>query len=84
MALIDIPVPQETIAEKVRKIQEKLGQVINLADIRLQEISNLVRTYGRAEISVLLGDDAQALLTVYAKLKEAIEVAKNTSVEELP
>ena len=58
--------------------------MINLADIRLQEIRNLVRTYGRAEMTVQLGDDAQALLTVYAKLKEAIEVAKNTSVEELP
>ncbi len=35
-------------------------------------------------IAVELGDDAAALLGVYTKLKEAIEAAKEITVEELP
>ncbi len=84
MGLLDIPIREETITDKANKIREKLAGVINIADIRLQEIRNLVRTYGRANIAAELGDDAAALLTTYAKLKEAIEAAKETTVEDLP
>ena len=84
MSLVDVSIPEETITDKTNKIREKLAQVVNTATIRLQEIRNLVRTYGRAAIAAELGDDAAALLTTYAKLKEAIEAAKEITVEELP
>jgi len=84
MSLIDVSIPEETITDKANKIREKLAQVVNTADIRLREIRNLVRKYGRAAIAAELGDDAAALLTTYAKLKEAIEAAKEITVEELP
>ena len=84
MSLIDVPIPEETITDQANKIRDKLANVISLAEIRLQEIRNLVRRYGQAEIAVELGDDATAMLTVYAKLKEAIEVAKEMTVEDLP
>ena len=84
MSLVDVSIPEETITDKANKIREKLAQVVNTADIRLREIRNLVRKYGRAAIAAELGDDAAALLTTYAKLKEAIEAAKEITVEELP
>ncbi|MCK4850690.1 MAG: hypothetical protein KAT11_05020 [Phycisphaerae bacterium] len=84
MSLIDIPITEETIADKANKIREKLASVIGIADIRLHEIRNLVRKYGRTNIAAELGDDAAALLTVYTKLKEAIEAAKEITVQDLP
>ena len=84
MSLTDIPVPTETIADKANKIRQKLSDVIEIADIRLAEIRSLVSKYGRPAIAVELGDDAAALLGVYTKLKEAIEAAKEITVEELP
>ena len=84
MALVDVQITEKTITDKANKIREKLAQVVNLAEIRLQEIRNLVREYGRSAISGELGSDAANLLIVYTKLREAIEAAKNTTVEELP
>ena len=84
MALVDIATSAITITDIANDIRDKLAQVTSLADIRLHEIRNLVREYGRANISAELGSDAPDLLTVYTKLKEAIEAAKNTTVEELP
>ena len=84
MSLIDIPIVAETVTDKANKIREKLATVVGIADIRLAEIRNLVSKYGRANIVAELGDDAAALLTVYTKLKEAIEAAKGIEVEELP
>ena len=84
MVLIDVPITEETIADKANKIREKLASVIAIADIRLHEIRNLVRKYGRTNIATELGDDAAALLTTYTKLKEAIEAAKEITVEDLP
>ncbi len=84
MSLTDIPVPTETITDKANKIREKLASVVDLAEIRLHEIRTLVRKYGRPAIATELGDDASAMLVVYTKLKEAIEAAKEITVEELP
>lgn len=84
MSLIDVPIAEETITDKANKIREKLGSVIGIADIRLQEVRNLVRKYGRASLAAELGDDAAAMLTVYTKLKEAIEAAKEITIEKLP
>lgn len=84
MALTDIPTPERTITDVTNNVREKLSQVVNLADVRLQEIRNLVRTHTRAAIADELGSDAAALLIVYTKLREAIEAAKNITVEELP
>lgn len=84
MALTDIPVKQCTIADDANNIREKIAQVVSLADIRLQEIRNIVRIDTRAAIAAQLGKDAAAMLTVYTKLKEAIEAAKQITVEALP
>ena len=84
MSLVDIPIVDETISDKANKIREKLASVIGIADIRLLEIRNLVSKYGRAALSAELGSDAAALLVVYTKLKEAVEVAKEITVEKLP
>ena len=84
MSLVDVPITEETITDKANKIREKLASIIGIAEIRLQEISNLVRKYGRAAIATELGDDATAMLTVYTKLKEAIEAAKEITIEDLP
>ena len=84
MALTDVPETQITITDVTNDIREKIAQVVRLADIRLQEIRNLIRTHGRTAITAELGSDAQDMLTVYTKLKEAIEAAKNITVEELP
>ena len=84
MSLVDVPIVAETITDKANKIREKLASVIGIADIRLAEIRNLVSKYGRQEIAAELGDDAQAMLVVYTKLKEAVEAAKDVEIEELP
>ena len=84
MALTDIPTPERTITDVTNDMREKISQVVNLADVRLQEIRNLVRTHTRAAVADELGSDAADLLIVYTKLREAIEAAKNITVEELP
>ncbi len=84
MSLVDVPIVTETITDKANKYREKLAQVVDIANIRLQEIRNLVSKHGRANIAAELGNDVQAMLTVYTKLKEAIEAAKEIEVEELP
>ena len=84
MSLTDIPIRPETITDKANKIRGYLANVIGIADIRLQDIRNLVQKYGQAAIAAELGNDAAALLMVYTKLKEAIEVAKEIQVEDLP
>ena len=84
MSLVDIPIVEKTITDKANKIREKLASVIGFADVRLQDIRNLVRKYGRANIAAELGTDAAAMLAVYIKLKEAIEIAKGITVEDLP
>lgn len=84
MSLTDVPIVEETITDKANKIREMLASVIGIADIRLQDIRNLVSKYGRANIATELGDDAAALLVVYTKLKEAIEAAKEITIEDLP
>ncbi len=84
MSLVDVPVTDETMMDKANKIREKLANVIGIADIRLHEGRSLVTKYGREAITAELGDDAPAMLTVYTKLKEAIESAKEITIEELP
>ena len=84
MSLVDISVPQQTITDVANEVRGKLAQIVSLADIRLLEIRNLVRKHGRQDIANELGSDAAAMLTVYTKLKEAIETAKEVAVEDLP
>ncbi len=84
MSLIDIPIVAETVTDKANKIREKLATIIGIADIRLAEIRNLVSKYGRANIAAELGDDASTMLVVYTKFKEAIEAAKEITIEDLP
>ena len=55
MSLVDVPITAETIADKANKIREKLATVMGIADIRLQDIRNLVSKYGRAAIAAECG-----------------------------
>ena len=78
------PTPAEITTAASNQIRGKLGQVVTLAGIRLQEIRNIVREHTRAAIAAELSSDAAAMLTVYTKLKEAVEVAKEIEVDDLP
>ena len=85
MSLVDIP--QSQIAPETQaalRIRELLAGVVANAEVSLLKIRNLVREYSRATIAAELGADAADLLVVYTKLKEAIEVARTTTVEDLP
>ncbi len=84
MSLTTISVPEQTITDVTNDVRGKIAQVVSLAEIRMHEVRNLVRKHTRAAIAAELGDDAAALLTTYAKFKEAIEAAKEITVEELP
>ena len=84
MALIDITRPKRTVTDEANNVREKIADIIFLADIRLQEIRNLIRIHTRAAIATELGSDAADMLTVYTQLKAAIETAKKITVEELP
>ena len=84
MVLTNIETQARTITDDANEIREKLAQVVGLAEIRLTEIRNIVRDKTRTAIAAELGSDAADLLTVYTKLKEAIEIAKNIEVEDLP
>ena len=85
MSLVDLPqsdIPAETQA--ALRIRELLAGVVSNAEVSLLKIRNLVREYGRSTIAAELGADAADLLVVYTKLKEAVEAAKQTAVEDLP
>lgn len=84
MAIVNIPQSAETITDIANNVRRHLGTVVSLAEVRLTQIRNLVRDNGRSAIAAELGSDSVALLTVYTKLKEAIEAAKNVEVEDLP
>ena len=84
MSLIDVPEPQSSITDIANDIRRHLASVVSLADARLLQIRNLVRDHGRSAVAAELGDDAADMLTVYTKLKEAIETAKGITVEDLP
>ena len=84
MSLVDVPNPAKTVTDQANIVREHLACVVGIAEVRLHQIRNLVRTHGRAEIAAELGNDAGAMLTVYTKLKEAVEAAKDITVEDLP
>ena len=84
MSLVTVPELPVTVVDAARTIRQKIGNATDLADVRLAQIRELVAEYGRAAIAAELGSDAAAMLTVYTKLKEAIEIAKETTVEDLP
>jgi len=84
MALTDVAEKTITIADETIEIRKKISQVVSFAEIRLAEIRSIVKLRSRTAIAAQLGTDAAAMLTVYTKLKEAIEVAKNITVEALP
>ena len=84
MSLIDVPISAPTITDVASNIRGKMGQVIVVAEQQLHQIRNLVRRHGRSTIAAELGSDAAAMLTVYTKLKEAIETAKQVTIEDLP
>ncbi len=84
MAIVDIPEPTQNATNASYDIRRTLGSAVSVADTHLRRVRKLVRPYGRAAIAAELGSDGAALLTVYTKLKEAIEAAKNVTVEDLP
>ena len=84
MSIIDVPQPNWTeIQQRVLQIRKLLSSVVGHAEGSLHSIRNIVRGNRPAIVSEI-GSDAAALLTVYTKLKEAIEAAKEITVEDLP
>ncbi len=84
MSLVDITPQAVTITDVANEVRQRLAQTVNLADQQLHQIRRLVNQYTRAAIATELGSDAVAMLTVYTKLKEAVETAKEITVEDLP
>ena len=84
MSLIDVQEAQESAATGAVEIRQNFAGAIRAAKAHLRRIRGIVQQYGRTAIVAELGDDAAALLTVYTKLKEAIEAAGEASVEDLP
>ena len=84
MSLTDIAQPSVTITDHANSVREKMAQIIAIADVRLHQIRNIVRAQGRSAIAAELGADAADMLTVYTKLKEAIETAKQIEIDDLP
>ena len=84
MALTDLPQVQTTITDVANQVRGHIASAAAVAEVNLLKIRNLVREHGRSAVAAELGNDATALLTTYAKFKEAIEAAKNVTVEDLP
>ena len=63
---------------------ERLKMQLNSIEGTLADVRAIVREHGRAAIAKELGSDAAAILTVYARLKEAVEAAKQIEVDDLP
>ena len=63
---------------------ERLKMQLNSIEGTLADVRAIVQTHGRAAIAAELGSDAAAMLTVYTKLKEAVEAAKEIEVDDLP
>jgi len=84
MVLLNEKIKEITLSDRVDKIRSLFAEVIEHADSNLTAVRILVRKYGRQTIAAELGNDAAAMLTVYTKLKEAIEAAKDIEVEDLP
>jgi len=63
---------------------ERLKMQLNSIEGTLADVRAIVQTHGRAAIANELGSDAAAMLTVYARLKEAVEAAKQIEVDDLP
>lgn len=88
MTLVNVPstppTQDELVTTAANGCREKLDEVVSLAEIRLTEIRNIVRDKTRAAIAAELGADAADLLSVYNSLKDAVETAKDTSIDSLP
>lgn len=84
MTLTTVPQGKPTAKDAAFDIRQMIGSITGHADSRLQHIRIIVRKYGRQAIADELGNDAQAFLTVYTKLKEAVEAAQGIQVEDLP
>ena len=80
MSLTDIIIPAKTVTDDANAIRHNIGQAVEVTDHCLNRVRHIVRVRGRAAIAAELGDDAPALLTVFTKLKEAIEAAKDITV----
>ena len=66
------------------EIQDDLLMVLAVAGTVLQKTRNRVRDQKVAIVAEMGTENAQALLAVYTKLKEAIETGKGVTLEDLP
>ena len=84
MALVDIPQVQQTEAEAAAvSIRRIVAGVIAHTETGIGQIRDLVRGK-RAAVAAELGGDAAAMLTVYNKLKDAVEAAAGVTIEDIP
>ena len=84
MALTDITEAQQTEAEAAAlRIREIVRDMLGMADTGLKRIRMHVRGK-RSAVAAELGADAATMLTVYNKLKDAIEAGKSVTIDDLP
>ena len=84
MALTDIPALQQTEAQRAAaQVRQIVQAVLNHAQSALHQVRATVRGQ-RSAVAAELGADAAAMLAVYKKPKEAIEVGKSVTIDDLP
>ena len=84
MALMDLSTKRISDLSASDAVRAQVAGIVRVVDMKLLKIRNLVRDHTRSAILSELGDDALDLLSFYAKLKEAVESAGRTAVEDLP
>ena len=85
MSITDIePIDHTTIRIACDNIRQKLDAVLSHADSALRQIRPIVRKHKRPNIAAELGPHGPILLSVYNLLKQAREIGKDITIDDLP
>lgn len=84
MPLTKIPEPELTEAQVAAvEIRQTVRAILDHTQAGLHQIRTAVRGQ-RSAVAAELGSDASAMLTVYNSLKNAVEVGKSVTIDDLP
>ena len=72
------------IENTCKEINDELMALVGTVETKLHKVRNLVRGQRAAIVAELGNDNATALQAVYTKLKEAVEAAKDVTLEDMP
>jgi len=84
MALVDIATKQISEPPAADAVRAQVAGIVQVVDMKLLQIRNLVRDHTSSAVLTELGRDGADLPAVYAKLREALEIAGGKTVEDLP